>query len=131
LVADDADDDGGLERVEQLDRRGQRLEVARDDRMTGRVELRRPQRRGEAPQELVAELLARRGAHGSISAARGADRDRTVDADARATARTPRGPERAASSSAARASGVPTRASAPAAAVRSAAVRRGAHHSPR
>ncbi len=56
LVADQADDDRRLQAVQQLQRRRQRLEVAGDDRMALRVELRRAQRRREAAQQLVGEL---------------------------------------------------------------------------
>ena len=60
LVADEADDDRRLEAVQQLDRRRQRLQVPADDRMALRVELRRAERRGEAAQQFVGELEARR-----------------------------------------------------------------------
>src|SRR5262249_32085275 len=128
----DADDDGGLEAVEQLQRARQRLEVAADDRVAGGVELRRSERRGQAAEQLVGELKAGGGGHAlpSRAAASRVSRRRAVARCARAAERTPRDPWATASSSTPRASGVPMRASAAAAAFRSADVRRGAHHSP-
>ncbi len=65
LIADEADDDRWRESVQQLNGRGQRLEVPTDDRMAFRIQLRRAQRRSEPAQELVRELEAR-GGHASL-----------------------------------------------------------------
>ena len=129
FVADQADDDRRLERVQQLDR-GRRA-PSRLRAMIGwpvRVELRRSQRRGEAAQQFVGELLRAARVTTRLPLRAAPARAPTC---ARAADRTPRDPLAAASSSAASACGVPIRASAAAAAARSAAVRRGAHHSPR
>ena len=53
LVAEDADDDRRVVRVERAERFGEPLEVARDDRMAGRVQLDAAQRRAEAPEQIV------------------------------------------------------------------------------
>ncbi len=61
FVADDAEDGGRFEAVQQLDRRRQGFEVAADDRVAFRIELGRAQRCAEAAEQLVGQLKARRG----------------------------------------------------------------------
>ena len=58
LVAEHADDDRGVVLVQGAKRFGQPFEIARDDRVGGRVQLDAAQRRAEAADQLVRQLSA-------------------------------------------------------------------------
>src|SRR5712692_9717761 len=108
--------------MEELHGRRERFKTPGDDRMSRRVELSGTNSGRQTAEQLVGELSSWGGHAAPV---RGAGCRRAALSCARAAARTPRDPWLAASSRAAYASGVPMRASALAAAERSALVRPG------